>query len=284
MLSKNKYNWNFYFKMTVAILPLMAIIVYMFGNAADVMRDPNEYWTGMLDGREEKFIDGFLASLQSWTSGDVVAYAAVRNLLLITTLGNVFAAAWFINSAMNNDKEGQGKFDNYFWGIIVLTLIWWISILYNMSLIVSGALKTMKWYTYVSWIFEHSLVQFAMLIYFIVFYKKYNVTKGKRNIVILWAYAQLPQVAYMLVFTAIGMIAKAADGFQFFGDMSSDGHFPYDFYDFTNDNTRVNFPNMSPQVQYPMAFFGFIAFNSIWIFMSYFKSLKQSEELNLEQK
>ncbi|WP_166508690.1 hypothetical protein [Spiroplasma chinense] len=264
------------FKYFFAITPLIGIVVFAIGQSIDLFSNPDTFWVKSVLDRKDLFEDNFFEKLTSWNVGEKLLFLFCRNFLTFTTMINVASSCFWIYSIKNHSKEGSGRFDNYRYGIMIMGGILWIAFFYNLSLSVTGAIKVMKWYTYVSWLTEHSIPQFSMVIYFLVFYKKVNVTRDKKQIAILWAETVAVVSGYLVFFTITGAISQATNSFPFFADMSSTGHYVYDFLDMTKANTRVNLGFLNPLSQWFLAIILFSTTQTLYFIGTYFLARKQS--------
>ncbi|ATG97686.1 hypothetical protein [Mesoplasma lactucae] len=256
-------DWKFWFKLIVGIIPLVAIVVFFFGGGAPLFNDPAKYWSEVFTpDRVNDFQPDLIARVEGWSKSQNIGYWISRNLFMFTTIANIMQSVFLINSAVHHRNEGLGKFDNWKTGIIVVNAMWWVILMYNVSLLFSGAISYMKWYNYVSWLCEHSVVPFLGIIYILFFYRKVDTDYNKKPAMFRFEqmiYSLLPLIIYFVVFESLGFILKATDAMPIFGDMSSTGWWPYEFMDPTDTQTRIHKPLSNAAEQMALAYVGSLA-------------------------
>lgn len=258
-----QYDWRYWLKICCAIIPVASAIIFLIAQAIALYKNPADYWVSTLGtiGSDNQTVVQSRDALINMSTNQNAAYLFCRNILMITTLGNFLNAAWFINSAFNNKYEGQGKFDNQVYGTASVSIIVFIVLFYNLSLIPShDILHHMHWYNWMSWMCEHIFPDLIMMTYFFVFYPKFKKKISNKDKVNEWFIEMAISIAFVVFFNVffviLGYILRAAHGTRIFGEMSWSGFFPYPFYNFLNENKQAvcgpgtNYPNIGPWVEF----------------------------------
>lgn len=268
LIENKKYNLKYWYKFVCASLPIIGIIIFVSGQMYNVLS--YKYPIDII-GRENDFALNFQQEASNWSNGQRILYVICRNLFVFTTWSNILVSAFLFNSCRNHRKEGMGKFDNSIIGMILYAVLAWIVVSYNLSLPITGAIKLMKWYTYISWFCEHLIIPIASIVYFIFFYN-HNFEKINKNkiwipIIITISIIEFHQILFLI----IGLLIKHFHGFPIFGDMSYHGEFPYSYMDITLKKSNV--PGVPMWTEFIIIQIMFIV-SSAAIFMGMFYSIK----------
>ncbi|WP_342269060.1 hypothetical protein [Spiroplasma endosymbiont of Aspidapion aeneum] len=228
-------NWKFWYKLILGVAPLLSISLFITGQYLD-FKNGLILPTLSKEKLNEKFDSNLLILLTNYVSnhenGKLFLYVFFRNILLITTIVNIFVSLFLINSAINQKNEGNGKLDNANIAYVIMFLSIFVVIFYNLSRIFDYSSNSLKWYTIISWIIEHSVVSILFMIYFILFYNKQDFevdnTKKWINKSLWFGFVMF----YMFISVIIGIILNSSGAkFHIYGTMSPSGYFPYSFLD-----------------------------------------------------
>ncbi|AGM25239.1 hypothetical protein [Spiroplasma chrysopicola] len=271
-------NWRFWTKLLIGFLPILSMIIFSSFQVAKILwfRANHvfpSFWVAKYSTT--------LAELESWSVFQSVFQVYFRNIFLYTSYSTIIFSAFFLNSAFNTKHEGDGKYDNSYFGLWTLVIMGFTIFFYNLSLFITKDYQTWTWNHWISMFLQHSLVPIVGVIYFLLFYQHKTTFSYNRNkMLIWWGYSGAAILGYYFIFTVLGYILKASGAWKLFPDMSYSGYFPYDFMEFTNQNATYTGGVVPMAVQTFLIYFAFILIISGLYFGFYFAIVKRVKYQN----
>ncbi|WP_374695934.1 hypothetical protein [Spiroplasma endosymbiont of Polydrusus formosus] len=258
---------QFWFKLIIGILPIISIIIFIIVSLSLTLWCKHhgvfpKSWVSKYDTRLEE--------LQSWSDVSIIFMVIFRNLTLYTSYSTLIFSTFFLNSAFNTLREGQGRYDNSKIGLLTMVVICFTLFFYNISLPITGDFKKWLPIQWMSMFLQHSLIPLLGVLYYFTCYKKYNLTYNKTTMLRWWWYSLSTILGYFLVFTILGYILKATHSWKPMPDMSFSGYFPYDFMEFTNPKASYTNGKISMIVQTMVVYITFALIVSCCYFGFYF--------------
>ncbi|WP_338954508.1 hypothetical protein [Spiroplasma endosymbiont of Polydrusus cervinus] len=266
-------SWRFWFKLIIGILPIISIIIFTNVSLSLIL------WCKHHDVFPKSWVSKYdtrLEELQSWSDISVSFMVIFRNLTLYTSYSTFIFSSFFLNSAFNTLKEGQGQYDNSKVGLLTMVVICFTLFFYNISLPITGDFKKWLPIQWMSMFLQHSLIPLLGVLYYFTCYKHYNLTYNKTAMLCWWGYSLSTILGYFLVFTILGCILKATHSWKPMPDMSFSGYFPYDFMEFTNPKASYTNGKVSMTVQTMTVYITFALIVSGYYFGFYFAQNKTS--------
>ncbi|WP_425379359.1 hypothetical protein [Spiroplasma endosymbiont of Stenodema calcarata] len=268
-------NWKFWFKLIIGLLPIISVIIFTSVTLSSTLWFKHH---GIFPNNWSPKYHTTLKELQSWSNFRITFVVIFRNLALYTTYSSFIFAAFFINSAFNTLKEGQGRYDNSNVGLLTMIVISFTLIFYNASLPITGDFKLWLPVQWMSMFLQHSVVPILGVIYYFTCYQHHQLTYNKKTMLSLWEYSIAAILGYFLFFTILGYILKATHSWKLMPDMSFSGYFPYDFMEFTDPKASYSHGKIPMAAQTFIAYSIFTIITTGLYFAFYFAQNKISQK------
>lgn len=268
-------NWKFWFKLIIGLLPIISVIIFTSVTLLSTLWFKHH---GIFPNNWSRKYDTTLRELQHWSDFRVGCMVVFRNLTLYTSYSTFIFSAFFLNSAFNTLKEGQGWYDNSNVGLLTMIVISFTLLFYNISLPITGDFKLWLPVQWMSMFLQHSLVPLLGVIYYFTCYQHHNLVYNKETMLRWWGYTLATILGYFLFFTIFGYILKTTHSWKPMPDMSFSGYFPYDFMEFTQPKASYTNEKLPMAVQTILICVTFIIIITGSYFGFYFAQNKISQK------